>query len=281
MKKILWLSAAFVLAIPLSAALPTNPDRVAWNRPFPPFRIAGNVYYVGTRGLGAYLVTDPRGHVLIDGALPESAGQIAANIRALGFNPRDVRYLLNSHAHYDHSGGLAALKRLTGAQMIASAADRADLESGSVAGRPEIDAAPPVKVDRIVGEGDTIRIGATTMVAHMTPGHTRGCTSWETRTAGKAVLFACSLTVAGEKLTGDPTYPRAAADFRATFAKLRKMKVDIFLSFHSDVFAMERKRARQKAGDANAFVDPGELQRQVDRFAIAFEKEYRLQRPRR
>lgn len=256
-------------------------QRVEWNQPMAPFRIAGNVHYVGTKGLGAYLITDPRGHVLIDGGLPESAPLIAANIRALGFDLGDVKYLLINHAHFDHSGGLAELKRLTGARLVASAGDRADLESGQVAGRPELPAAPPVKVDRVVGDGEQLRLGATLLTANLTPGHTRGCTSWSMQSDSGTILFACSLTVAGQNLVDDPVYPKAAADFRATYAKLKGMKADIFVNFHPEFFDLEGKRARQQAGDTDAFVDPGALQRQIASAERGFEKELAAQRAQR
>jgi metallo-beta-lactamase class B len=259
----------------LASAAPAQDaqQRIEWNRPAAPFRIVDNVYYVGTEGLGAYLIADPKGHVLVDGGLPESAPLIAANIRALGFRPEDVRYLLINHAHFDHSGGLAELKALTGAQLVASAADKGDLESGRVAGRPELGETPPVKVGRIVGDGATLRLGGTRLTAHLTPGHTRGCTSWSLRSGTKTVLFACSLSVAGQKLAGDPTYPHAAADFRRSFAKLKAMKADVFLNFHPEFFDLAGKRARQIQGEADAFVDPAELRRQVERAERAFATE--------
>ena len=259
----------------LASAVPAQDaqQRLEWNRPAEPFRILGNVYYVGTAGLGPYLVADPKGHVLIDGGLPESAPLIAANIRALGFRPEDVRYLLINHAHFDHSGGLAELKALTGAQLVASAGDKDDLESGRVAGRPELGETAPVKVDRVVDDGATLRLGETKLTAHLTPGHTRGCTSWSLRSGTKTVLFACSLSVAGQKLAGDPTYPHAAADFRRSFAKLKAMKADVFLNFHPEFFDLAGRRARQIQGEADAFVDPAELRRQVERAESAFEAE--------
>ncbi|WP_336964504.1 subclass B3 metallo-beta-lactamase [Sphingobium aquiterrae] len=253
-------------------------QRVEWNAPFAPFRIVGNVYYVGTRGLAAYLVTGPRGHVLVDGGLPESAPLIAANIKALGFRLKDVRTILINHAHFDHCGGLAELKRLTGAQLVASMADKADLESGKVRGRPGLPDAPPVKVDRAIADGYVLRLGPIAMTAHLTPGHTRGATSWTLRTGNRTVLFASSLTVAGQKLFGDPYYPRADADFRATFARLRRMKADVFLSFHDQQFDMQKKRARQQAGIATAFVDPGELTRRLAVAERAFAREEAEQR---
>jgi len=275
---------AFVAVTFVASAPATGQDaqqRVEWNRPFESFRIADNVHYVGTAGLAAYLITDPAGHVLIDGGLPESAPLIAANIRQLGFRVEDVRYLLINHAHADHSGGLAELKRLSGAQLVASAGDRADLESGRVAGRPQILSAPPVQVDRIVRDGETIRLGANRLTANLTPGHTRGCTSWSYRSRERTYLFACSLSVAGQNLIDDPTYPHAAADFARSFARLQRMRADVFLTFHPGFFDMEARRARQRAGDEAAFVDRSELQRQVARARNAFEAELAAQRQKR
>ncbi|TFI56989.1 subclass B3 metallo-beta-lactamase [Sphingomonas parva] len=269
---VLALSAA-LLAIPAAGAAQDSAQRREWNRPAAPFRIADNLYYVGTQGLAAYLITDPAGHVLIDGGLPESAPLIAGNIRSLGFRLADVKYLLINHAHADHSGGLAELKRRSGARLVASAGDKADLESGRVAGRPEIFAGPPVRVDRVVGDGEMLRLGGTALTANLTPGHTRGCTSWSLQTKSGTILFACSLTVAGQNLLDDPTYPDAAADFRRTFARLKAMRADMFLNFHPEFFDLDGKRARQRAGEASAFIDPGELQRQVARAEAAFEAE--------
>ena len=253
-------------------------QRVAWNRPTPPFRMVGNVYYVGTEGLSAFLIAGPDGHVLIDGALPESAAVILANIRTLGFRPRDVRYLLLNHAHYDHAGGLAALKRATGAKLLVSAADAPDLRAGRTAGRPDLDGFPQVVPDGIVRDGERLRIGRTVLTANLTPGHTPGCTSWSTVSGGERVLFACSLTVAGQPLVKDSRESAAAGQFRRTFAKLRTMRVDVFLNFHPEFFDMAGKRAQLQAGDARAFVDPGELARQVARAEAGFREELARQR---
>lgn len=251
--------------------------KIEWNTPTTPFRIAGNVYYVGTAGVSAYLITDPKGHILIDGGLPEGAALIAANVRKLGFRLKDVRILLINHAHFDHSGGLAELKRLTGAPLLASAGDKPDLEAGRTAGRPDLEAFPPVKVDRVIGEGEHIRLGKIDLVTHLTPGHTKGCTSWSYRVTIQRqpldMLFVCSLTVAGQDLTGrNPAYPNVADDFRHSFALLRTLPADIFLSFHPGVFDMEAKRAKLP-GNPLAFVDPGELGRRVDAAEAQFEKE--------
>ncbi len=267
------LLAAMALTVPSAASPQNREQRIEWNRPFAPFTIIGNVHYVGTIGLSAFLVTGPRGHVLIDGGLPESAPLIAANIERLGFRLRDVRYLLLNHSHFDHSGGLADLKRRTGAMMVSSAHQKPDLDAGRTVGRPELDEFPPVRTDRIVRDGERLVLGPIVLTAHATPGHTKGGLSWTMVAGGKRMIFATSLTVAGQKLIGDPAYPQAANDFRATFGKLRGMPADVFLNFHPDFFDMEGKRARQIAGSAAAFVDPDELARQVKRAEEGFEVE--------
>jgi len=236
-----------------------------WNDPFPPFRVMGNIYYVGTSGVSSWLITTPKGHFLLDGALPQTPPQIIANIHALGFDIRDVKYLMNSHAHFDHAGGLAALQRASGAVMVASAADRATLETGRIPFGPTANiTVPPVRVDRVVGEGDTLRLGGVILTAHMTPGHTPGCTSWSMDVRGDDgvvhhVFFHCSTTTGGQALAPE-SYPGMVADYRKTFAYLRTVQADVFLAPHANFFDLQAKRARQIAGDANAFVKPGELQ---------------------
>lgn len=274
------LIAAALLAATPAMAQDTDWTKVRaeWNRPVAPFRILGNVHYVGTAGIAVYLITSPEGHILIDGGMEESAAQVAANIEKLGFRLRDVKILLINHAHWDHSGGLAELKRLTGARLLASAADKPGLEAGRLDYRPDIGiSAPPVKVDEVIGDGTKIELGGNRLTTHLTPGHTKGCTSWTMRAppGGESltVLFACSLTVADQPLTPGHGYDAAPADFRATFARLRAMRADVFLGFHPAVFDFEAKRARLQAGDAKAFVDPGELRRRVDAAEAAFDAE--------
>ncbi|HEX8300201.1 subclass B3 metallo-beta-lactamase [Sphingomonas sp.] len=252
--------------------------RKEWNMPVAPFRITGNVHYVGTAGIAAYLITTPEGHILIDGAMEESAPLVAANIAALGFKLRDVKILLINHAHWDHSGGLAELKRLTGARLMASAGDKPGLEAGMLDYRPDLDRAPPVKVDVSLTDGEMLVLGGTTLITHLTPGHTKGCTSWTMRAGGLDIIFACSLSVAGQPLTAGQGYDAAAADFRTTFAKLKGMRADVFLNFHPSAFDMEAKRKKLLAGDVRAFVDPGELRRRVDAAKGAFEGELARQR---
>ena len=264
---------------------PLDPFAVSgrWNKPFAPFTIIGNIHYVGTEGVSAFLITTPKGHILIDGILAQSVPQIVANIRTLGFDIRDVKYLLNSHAHIDHAGGLAGLQRASGAQMVASAADRPTLEAGAIGFGPTKDMPfPPIRVDRVVGEGDTVRLGGVTLTAHLTPGHTQGCTSWSTVVKGAdgaphTAVFHCSTTVAGQSLVPE-SWPGMIAAYRATFAKLRAMRADVFLAPHDSFFDLEARRARQLAGDANAFVDPDALKRINDEMEQAFEAELARQK---
>lgn len=237
-----------------------------WNERLAPFTIIDNMHYVGTYGLGVFLVTTPDGHVLIDGALAQSVPQILENIRALGFDPADVKYLLNTHGHYDHAAGLAGLKRASGAAMVSSVADKPYLEAGRVDHGPTRDAPfPPVRVDRTVGDGDTITLGGTTLTAHLTPGHSPGCTSWslmarDSSGAPRKVFLHCSASLGGQSLV-PPAYPGMADNYRASFAKVRGMQADVFLANHDIFFDLHAKRARQLAGERDAFVDPSELQR--------------------
>jgi metallo-beta-lactamase class B len=253
--------------------------KVAWNAPTEPFRVVGNVYYVGTAGLSSFLITSPQGHVLIDTGLPEANPQIKANIEKLGFKVADIKQLLNTHAHLDHTGGLAGLKQDTGAQLAASAADKPLLEGGYYPGQ-ESDTAlnfPPVKVDRVVGEGDKITVGAVTLTALMTPGHSPGCTTW-TMTAQEngqdhRVVFFCSGSVALNRLVGTPTHPGIVEDYRKTFARARDIKADVFLAPHPEMFQMKEKRALIREGGANPFVKEGEFNAYAVTLETAFETE--------
>lgn len=237
-----------------------------WNERMAPFTIIDNVHFVGTRGLGVFLITTPQGHALIDGALAQSVPQILDNIRALGFDPSDIKYLLSTHAHYDHAAGLAGLQRASGAKMIASAADKPYLEAGAIDHGPTSDMAfPPVRVDRVVGDGDTVTLGGTKLTAHLTPGHSPGCTSWsmtakDSTSVPRTVFLHCSASLGGQSLVPE-AYPGMIANYRATFAKVRAMQADVFLANHDIFFDLHAKRARQLAGEADAFVEPSELQR--------------------
>ena len=281
MKKIV---AALVALLSLAGAVQAQTVKdlletlkVKWNTPTEPFKMIGNVYYVGTDGLASYLITSPQGHILVDTVMPEATSQIKANIEKLGFKVTDIKYLVNTHAHIDHTGGLAEMKQASGAQMIAGEADKPLLEGGYYPGAQE-DAAlafPPVKVDRTVREGDTVSVGGVTLTARETPGHSPGCTSWEFAVkdgdATRSVLIFCSGTVALNRLVTNPTYSGIVTDYRKTFARAKDMKVDVLLAPHPEMYRMQDKRAMLSDGAPNPFVNPGEFNAYAATLEKAFE----------
>jgi metallo-beta-lactamase class B len=262
-----WIGIGLAAALGLSAAAYAQSQRETWNKPGEAFRVAGNAYYVGTGGLASYLFETKDGLILLDGALPESVPQIEANIAKLGFKLGDVKILLNSHAHFDHSGGLAQLKKDTGAKLMAMEGDVSALEGGFYLGSESVSAmgAPPVKVDQALHPGEKVTLGGFTLTANLTAGHTRGCTSWgwtaeENGKSYEALVF-CSATVAANRITPPLQYAGIVEDYRATFAKAKAMKVDIFLAPHPEFFGMDAKLAARKAAPAgpNPFVNPAEF----------------------
>lgn len=281
------LAAFFALPSMAQTAAPTqlaaSGTRSNWNTPTEPFRIIDNVYYVGTAGLASYLFVMPEGDILLDGALPESALQIEANIQKLGFKLSDIKYLLNSHAHFDHSGGLARLKRDTGATMIASEGDQSALEGGFYLGSEDRGSTvPKVKVDIAIKDGYQLKLGGRTLTAHLTPGHSRGCTSWgfEAQESGKTYqgLVFCSATVAANRLVDPPQYQGIVADYRSTFEKVAKMKVDVFLAPHPEFFDLAGKRAKLAAGASpNPFIDPMGLGTLIAQLKADFEVDLKQQ----
>jgi len=235
-----------------------------WTTPIAPFHVIDNIYYVGTEGIAVYIIRTSQGLILMDTAMPESTGLIKDSIAQLGFKVADIKYILNSHAHLDHTGGFAEMKKDTGAQLIVGERDKPLVEGGYYPGdEKNADLMfPPVKVDRAVKEGDKVTLGDTTLIAHATPGHSPGCTSWEmtVKDAGqdRTVLFFCSGTVALNRIVGNPTYPGIVEDYRATFAKVKAMTVDVLLGPHPESYGMEAKLKQVKDGAPNPFVNPGE-----------------------
>jgi metallo-beta-lactamase class B len=269
-----------------SPAATGEPSRwpAAWLEPTEPFHIVDGVYYVGSAGLGAFLVTTPDGHVLIDGGLPETAPQIVASIASLGYNLADVKILLNSHAHFDHSGGLAELKEKSGALLYAHEGDVGALEGGFYLGSEDVEeyGAPPVLVDRALQSGDVVELGGRRLVLHHTPGHTRGCSSWGLQArAGDEdleVLVFCSASVAANRLVGPPQYEGIVDDYRTTFAKARAMRVDVPLAPHPEFFGLlEKRELSQRDGSHRPFVDREAFGALIQRFATDFEVRLREQ----
>jgi metallo-beta-lactamase class B len=235
-----------------------------WTEPLAPFRIAGNLYYVGSKGLASYLITTPQGHILINSDLESSTPLLQDSVTKLGFKMGDVKILLISHAHWDHDAGSAAIKKLTGARYMVMEGDVAVVESGGKAdfqynSKPEW-LYPPTKVDRVLHDGDEVKLGGTTLVAHLTPGHTRGCTTWTMKVTdgGKqldAVIIGSPNVNPGYKLVGNPQYPAIADDYRKMFRVLAKLPCDLFLGAHGAYFGMDDKLARMKPGAPNPFID--------------------------
>jgi metallo-beta-lactamase class B len=249
----------------------------AWAEPREPFHVVGDIYSVGSAEVTSFLIASPKGHVLIDGGFAETAPQIVRNIDKLGFKLEDVKVLLSSHAHFDHAGGLAELKRRTGAQVVASRADAEALARGGK-GDPQFgDSLPfaPVYAERLVQDGGVVRVGPIELVAHVTPGHTQGCTTWTTvqQEEGRAlhVVFVCSVSVPDEyRLMGNPRYPRALDDYERSFRMLRSLPCDVLLGPHASFFHQDERRSRIADGAPNPFVDPAACATYLDRSEQAF-----------
>ena len=255
-------------------------DPANWSKPIRPYRVVGNIYYVGSEGLSAWLISSSEGHVLLDsGPSPAGAKLIEANIQSLGFKLSDVKILINTHAHFDHAGGLAQLKADTGAKLWASRLDAPALEKGQHFGDNENGPTPfaPVKVDKTFGDGQKLKLGETTLIAHLTPGHTIGCTTWTTQVIERDrplnVTFNCSTSVAGNVLVGNKTYKTIVSDYRAAFATLKALPTDVMLPSHEEQGHLLDKRRKMLSGDVNAFVDSTELSRYADASQQAFETE--------
>lgn len=242
---------------------------VGWNQPQAPFKVYGNTWYVGTGELSAILVTSPQGHVLLDGALPQSAPLIERNIKSLGFRIEDVKLILNSHAHFDHAGGIAALQRKSGAAVAASAHGAQVLRNGTIGkDDPQYEAATPIHSPKLaqvreVRDGQALTAGAITVTAHMTPGHTPGSTSWTWQSceAGRCldVVYADSLTAVSLddfRFTGGAGRPDVSSLFKASIDKVGALKCDVLLTTHPGASGIMKKRATRDAA-RNPFVDAG------------------------
>ena len=250
----------------------------AWTTAIAPFRIAGNLYYVGSKDLASYLIVTPKGDILIDSNLETSVPQIKQAVEQLGQRFTDIRILLISHAHWDHASGSAAIKRATGAEYMVMDGDVAVVESGGKTDFYYPDTHyPPARVDRTLHDGDEVRLGNTVLVAHKTPGHTRGCTTWtmKVQDGGRTldVVFVGSPNVnPGYVLVGNKLYPGIVQDYEQTFRVLKSLPVDVFLGAHGDYYGMDGKYAKMKAGGANPFIDPAGYKAYVANREAAFRK---------
>ncbi len=266
----------FVLAM-IALLSPRAAAQADWNEPMEPFRIAGNVHYVGTQGLSAYLVTTKEGHILIDTGFAHTVPAVRRSVEKLGFRFRDIKILLASHAHADHVGGHAVAKEFSGARVMASEPDAAVLSKGG-------DGIPAVAVERVLNNGDMVTLGGVTLKAHLTPGHTKGCTTWTMTVSdgGKKyeVVFMGGWGVNdGTRLVQNAGYPSIAEDYEGTFRTLRGLKCDIFLAQHGGIFGLKEKAARLRGRPAgNPFLDGGGYVAALNRAEQAFHGEYARQR---
>lgn len=251
----------FLIAVSCSVSAQNDPS---WTEPFPPFRIAGNLYYVGSKGLANYLITTPQGHILINSDLEANVPMIKSSVEKLGFKFSDIKILLISHAHWDHDAGSALIKQITGARYVVMDADVSVVESGGKSdfqyGNTAIAQYQPAKVDRVLHDGDEVKLGDSVLVAHLTPGHTKGCTTWtmtvnEGAKSYNVVIVGSPNVNPGYKLVGNKLYPGIAEDYERTFRVLKSLPCDYFLGAHGSYFDMEAKYARLKKGAPTPFID--------------------------
>jgi metallo-beta-lactamase class B len=268
----------------LAACMPAQAAfQPGWNHPFPPHKIAGNLYYVGTNYLASYLVTTPEGHILINSDFEQSVPLIRASVEKLGFKFTDIKILLLSHAHDDHAAGSALVKKLTGAKFMVMEGDVAEVEHGG-AGDFQYDSRwTPAKADRVLHDGDKVSLGGSVLTAHLTAGHTKGCTTWTMKVSdggkGYNVVIVGSPNVnEGYKLVNNPKYPQIAADFAHQFDVLKSLPCDIFLGAHGAYYGMDEKYKKLQSGAGNVWVDPAGYRAYIDDRWKAFENELKRQR---
>jgi metallo-beta-lactamase class B len=269
---------ATALAQPQNAA-PQNAD---WTRTFPPFRIIGNIFWVGSYDLSSYLITTPQGHILINTGVGDTAKQIKASVEALGFTLADTKILTATHGHFDHVAGMAELKRMTGARLVVSEADKQLLESGGAAdfrfGDTPGARFEPVKVDQTFKDSDTISLGGTVLTAHHHPGHTKGATSFtlnvqESGKTYRVVIANMGSINPGVTVGGMAKYPGITEDYARTFKAQKDMQIDVWLASHASQFKLHEKYKPGDAFNPDRFVDPQGFKASVEQL----EKTYRDQ----
>jgi metallo-beta-lactamase class B len=266
-----------------NSAVPHLPGDEA-NQPFEPFRIIDNIYYVGTNDLACYLIKTNAGLILLDTGYEESAPIVRANIKALGFKLQDIKIMLSSHAHYDHVGGQADMKKITGAQVYASAADAVILESGGVKSFHPLKPFKPVKIDHVVKDGEAVRLGNVAMTAHLVPGHTEGNTAWTTvvSEAGKQydVVFMGSMSInPGVHLVNFAPWPNIAEVYAKSFQILKGLHCDVFLGPHASFFDMEAKSRQLKTDPSkNPFIDAQGYRNCIARFEALYNEQLERER---
>jgi metallo-beta-lactamase class B len=242
---------------------------INWNEPFPPHKVIGNVYSVGSSQLGSFLIVTPQGNILINSDYEETVPVIRTQIEALGFKFSDIKILLGSHAHPDHMTGDAMVKELTGAKVMAMAEDVPALQNIKPGGKAH-------PIDRVLHDGDTVELGGATLTAHLTPGHTKGCTTWtlKAQEGGKSydVVIVGSVSLNATNLGDNPGYPNIREDFAKSFKVLRSLPCDVFLGSHTGFYQLQAKYAKIKAdpNGPNPYIDPAGYKALIDSSEKAF-----------
>jgi metallo-beta-lactamase class B len=275
------LLASLILSLPQNAKTPPG-----WGVSFPPFRIAGNLYYVGDQDLASFLIATPQGLILINSGLQQDVPLIRKSVERLGFHFADIKILLISHAHFDHAAGSATLIKQTGAKYFVMNGDVPEVETGGKNdfqyGRDSSMYFPPAKVDRVLHDNDKVELGGVVLVAHLTAGHTKGTTTWtldeqEGSKTLHVVIVGSPNVNPGYKLVGNKAYPQIATDYARGFAVLKSLPCDIFLGAHGGYFGLKEKYKRWKAGDHDAFIDPEGYKNYINDREQAFEAELKRQ----
>lgn len=279
--RVVTLVAAMCVTVAAHAQTMPSSIGVDWNKPHEPFRIFGNTYYVGTASLSAVLITSDQGHVLLDGAVPDSPPLIAANIKALGFRIEDVKLIVNSHVHFDHAGGLAGLQRMSGAVVKASPSSAPVLRTGKIsADDPQADGAAPMKPVanvQVINDGEVAKVGPIAITAQFTPGHTPGGTTWTWQSCeGERclnIVYADSLNpISGPAFKYTAGQGQAAATFRASIAKVEKLPCDIIVAVHPEFAGLWDSLKRRDAGNKEALIDATACRRYAATAKAALDK---------
>jgi metallo-beta-lactamase class B len=267
----------------LAAGTLASAENSAWNKPFPPHKVIDNVYYVGTAELSSYLVTTPEGHILINSSYESTVPVIRQAVEKLGFKFTDIKILLISHAHDDHAAGSALAKKLTGAKLMVMDADVPVVESGGQGDFAYTSRWTPAKVDRVLHDGDTVALGSAVLTAHLTAGHTKGCTTWTLKAQGSGksydvVVVGSPNVNDGFKLVNNAKYPQIADDYARSFRVWKSLPCDVFLGAHSAYYGLIEKYPKLKAGGANPFIDPDGYRAYIAERQRTFEEKLSEQR---
>jgi metallo-beta-lactamase class B len=282
MKHLTRLLLALGLTASLTAGLASAQQDPNWTKPFPPFRMIGNIYWVGTWDLSTYLITTPQGDILINTGLASTVPEIKAGVENLGFKMSDIKILTATHGHFDHAAGMAQLKKMTGAKLVISAPDAELFETGGKAdfrfGETPSARFEPVKVDQTLKDGDAISLGGTTLTAHLNPGHTKGATTFTMDVTENDNVYHVAIANMGSinpgvNVKGMPHYPNIKADYAHTFEAQKAMNVDVFLASHASQFRMHDKYKPGDAYNPYRFVDPQGFHSAVDKLEETYQKE--------